>query len=180
MTVSAVLGNNSIKIRDGAMKINCGEQSDSLYAFCNTIGAYSDTVAVSLRLCKQFSTVSIRIAEAADFYCRIIGNVNGISMTTLKPTAGEFDYVMDNDSENGNWVFRMPRQSDKSITMEIRDRTDDTVVAVVPLGELLETAGYEWDADNLQDVSLDVDPVSKHITVAISTWDNGRIFEFVY
>jgi len=180
MTVSAVLGGKALDIKDGEMIINRGEQSDSLYAFCSTIGAYTDTVVVRLWLCKQFSTVNIHIEDATDYYCRIIGNVNGLSMTTLKPTEGDFSFVMDNAQAADRWAFRMPRQSDKSITMEVWDRMENTIAAIVPLGELLEEAGYDWDAENLQDVSLEVDPITKLVIVTVSPWDEGRTFEYKY
>ena len=178
LTLSAALGSGSFAFRDGALKINCGEQSDSLYAFCSTIGAYSDTVTVKLRLCKQFSTVSIDIADAADYSFRIIGNVDGLSLATLEPTEGEFCYDMPKSGNQETHIFRMPRQSDKSISLQVWDNAFAELLYEVPLGGYLDAAGYDWDADNLQDVQLSLDPLGKSVTVTVLPWEEGRTFEF--
>lgn len=124
-----------------------------------------------LRLCKQFTTVTLAFKGTEDgrdgYEIRVTGNVDGIQSPTLEPVAGPFRCVAEPDPEGG-FRFRAPRQKDN--TLEAAIYSGGGYVESIPLGELIAQAGYDWGKEDLGDIRILADLPAYTFTITVMDW----------
>ncbi len=109
---------------------------------------------------KQFAVVTVDLDEspwdAATCEIAVKGGINGISLTDLKPIKGSFYYEVPKDP-GGFRTFRLPRQTRESAAeLSLELRAPGGSPQVFDLGEYLAGAGYDWQAEDLQDVVVKI------------------------
>lgn len=148
--------------------IPLGEQCPPAYMF----GTYCDTTAdeteVDVRIHKNYCGVTVCFSSPAitEYDLMIRGDVSGYSREGV-PLTGEFGFVP--YFEKGlNSYFRLPRQNDASLRLEITTpRGSDTALA---LGSYIMQSGYDWSAEDLDDIVVYVDFVETAFTISINDW----------
>ena len=73
--------------------------------------------------------------------------------------------------------FRIPRQSDDSLSLSIRH--DGAPAGTFPLGEYIDRLGYDWGSEELQDIYVTVDLVLGLVGVSVSGWEDGAVFPII-
>ena len=206
--VSAVAFGNEIPGRawyDGGMPdrvghdgdeiwVPVGEQMDSLYGFFKMYHTRCESVLCDVELHKEFCTVSFTLGEdgyTSPYRIEVWGNVAGVSAWDLMPVQGEFRYAP--ILKNGVYQVRVPRQVDNSlelVMLEIPDQVgydgeragDDgerVVVDRLPLGEYIVRSGYDWTAEDLDDVNVALDLEMQQVTITVSGWDGVVVMDIV-
>ena len=154
-----------------------GEQAPRLYAYRADVPAYGETVTDRVSLHKQFATVAVKIVNADDgFGVTVRGNWAGLDLETLAPVDAPFLYVPQR-TEEGLWLFRMLRQGDDSLVLDITDRDGHTLP--YDLGGMIRSTGYDWRATDLDDIILGVDYVRGEVTVSVVPWEEGLVYDEV-
>ena len=158
-----------------AVTIREGEQSDRLYAYRVDVPAYGESAYDKVSLHKQYAVVAIRIDDSYNDYSVVVkSNWNGIDLTTLGPTEGPFRYSPEK-TEDKIWYFRLPRQGDDCLVMEITTQSGYTYP--YELGRLIRESGYDWNAEDLDDIILGVDYFARGISVEIVPWEEGLSYD---
>lgn len=152
-----------------------GRQSDRFYAYRADVPAFGESAYDKVSLHKQYAAVAVKVEDAGEG-CTVTvkGAWNGIDLTTLKPVAGSFSYVPETAEENV-WYFRVPRQGDDSLVMEITGGNGHTIP--YDLGGLIRDSGYDWKAEDLDDIMLGVDYVTGTVSVKVIGWEEGLIYD---
>ena len=187
------------------IRIPVGEQMDSLYGFFKMYHTRCESVLCYVELHKEFCTVSFTLGEdgyTSPYHIEVWGNVAGVSAWDLMPVLGEFRYAP--MQENGVYQVRVPRQVDNSlelVMLEIPDqvgydgeempgqsgydgeRTGDdgerVVVDRLPLGEYIAWSGYDWTAEDLDDVNVALDLEMQQVMITVSGWDGVVVMDIV-
>jgi hypothetical protein len=89
------------------------------------------------------------------------------------PINGDFFYDVEDFSAEA-WIMYVPRQTDNSLVLEINDGT--AVLKTFALGEYICASGYDWNAADLQDITVGIDYTRTKLTVSIRGWD--EVYEF--
>lgn len=152
-----------------------GEQSDRLYAYRADVPAFGETAYDKVSLHKQYAAVAIRIDDNYNDYSVVVkSGWKGLDLNTLKPVPGQFIYTPE-PTEEKVWYFRLPRQGDDSLVMEITGENGYTYP--YDLGGLIKASGYDWKAEDLDDIMLGVDYVSGKISIEVIPWQEGLVYD---
>lgn len=174
--VSACTGLNHNLPADGKLVLAEGEQMDELFVGREKLEAVRDSVACDISVHKQYALINIKVVCMSESSLpdpvTLHGNVCGLDLLSLEPVEGGFEVQM-------HPIFReycrvcVPRQLDNSLTMNIEG------FGTVPLGEYIAMMGYDWKAEDLDDLEVVVDMLETRVDIRISGWDEGRSFDWI-
>ena len=173
-------------VGDTLLRIPAGCQCDAVCAFC--VDSYTDVdddvCLVRGPLNKQFCKLTLHIADPlggnVPFSLRVSGGVDGFNIMTMSPHRGPFSYDLDPDW-SGTASVRLPRQADSSLLLELwsGDAPGSGVkVDNIPIGHLIEEAGYSWNTISLEDIDLTIDYAHATFTIYVNGWETGKSFNF--
>ena len=149
-----------------------GSQMDSLYASTRRgVDATGETAKASIFDAKQFCTIVIKLlpeGEESPFELLFRGNVAGLDLRTLRPAHGVF---RSSAQKQGPSLFslRVPRQDDASLMLDFLQ--DDKTVFSFELGRCILEMGYDWTAESLEDIELEIDYAHASISVIVGGWE---------
>ena len=173
------VGHDGIVGYDGdEIRIPVGEQMDSLYGFFRMFYTRCESVLCDVELHKEFCTVSFTLGDegySSPYDIEVWGNVAGVSAWDLMPVKGDFRYAP--VQKNGVYQVRVPRQEDNSLEMVMLD--DDDIVDSLPLGEYIARSGYDWTAEDLDDVNVALDLEMQQVMITVSGWDGVVVMDIV-
>lgn len=171
---------------DAAMKSHYvvspeGFQADSLYGFHTKVDVNEEVSYVNVSLKKQFCTVFLDIRRSAtemrDFTFRVNGNTCGFDVLNFEPVPGLFNFSATSPAGDRIVPFRIYRQMDDSISVIVYKMGG--IVGSYPLGVYIRRMGYNWDAEELQDIYVVVDLVEGQILISVEGWEEGAVFPFI-
>ena len=154
-----------------------GEQAPRLYAYRADVPAYGETVTDRVSLHKQYAAVAVKIENADDgFGVTVRGVWAGLDLETLAPVRAPFLYVPER-TEDGVLFFRVLRQGDDSLVMDIKGSGGHTIP--YDLGGMIRSTGYDWTATDLDDILLGVDYATGEVSVSVVPWEDGLVYDEV-
>ena len=168
---------NSIKVGH-LLVIAEGYECDSLYAYSDYIDCTGETAHTVVKFHKQFSTVHIGIAnsdyEPGDYFFEVKSSSCGIDLLTCEAVAGSFSCAPGLYKEK-EYCYNICRQADDSMTLTVTHYSGDKVV--FPLGSFISSIGYDWEAEDLQDIYVTLDISRGRVGVGVAGWESAEDFE---
>ena len=186
LVVSACKGLREAFSEGHQLRIPPGSEADSLYAWFGEVDATGDLAYAEVSFRKQFATVFLDIRKSADVVrsCRFLveGNSCGFDLLDFSPVEGKFrcEPVPSTGSGAGAGTivpFRIPRQGDSGLTVTIQP--EGSVPARFPLGEFIDQLGYNWKAEELQDIYVSVDLARGLVDIRVADWEDGTVFPLI-
>lgn len=178
--LSAFERKGNISLNGTCVRIASGNQCDSLYAYCDVVDCRGEFAVDTVIFHKQFATLTLQIVNPQEvtypYTMTVRGNVNGMNLSDLQPTEGEFLYSP-SLNENSLGTCRLPRQKDTSLVIDIIKTGDGTLVDTIPLGELIERTGYDWNSADLEDITITIDFAKAEIVVTVNEWQSEYTYE---
>jgi hypothetical protein len=180
--ISAISIRDSRSVKDKALLISYGDQSDSVYAFSAAVDASGESASETVDLHKQYSTVFLRFlwpedgAPSSSPGVRIKSGTNGLLIDALEPSKGAFCIELPPADIRLRQSFRIPRQTDKSLTLELFDWNTEEILDSIDLGESIDLTGYDWNAEDLQDIYIEIDYTKTDAIVTVKDWDEENSF----
>ena len=178
--VSALYSRNSRAVKDKSLVISYGDQADSIYAFSAVVDTSGEEAREYVDLHKQYSTVYLKFlwpegeSPSGIPRLKVRSGTNGLFIDALEPSKGEFCIELPGKDITQRQSFRIPRQSDKSLTLELYDRNSDKLLDDIALGVHIDETGYDWNAEDLQDIYIEVDYTKTDAVVSVKEWDDGE------
>ena len=120
-------------------------------------------------------TVVVEGVDDPPYSLTFKGNVDGYKLNGF-PSEGDFACVA-YPGEEGKLQAGLPRQLDDSLVLEVDDGS--TVLKTFALGEYIIKGGYDWTAEELQDLTVTLDYQITYIKIAISSWDNEYFYNVI-
>ena len=155
-----------------------GYECDSLYVFSELVDCTGETAQTTVKFHKQFATVNLGVTntdyEAGDYSFVVESHSCGIDMLSYAPIEGDFRCIP-RLYEDKKYQYRVPRQCDESMTLAVTHYSGDT--AIFPLGRLVSSIGYDWEAEDLQDIYIILDIARGRIGVGVAGWEDTEDFE---
>ena len=162
---------------DGRLGIDYGNECPQVYMHSSLISADGESVVERVRMRKNHCIMTIRVQSETDFPFRLEakGLVDGYE-SGGEPSNGDFMYAMYVDDE-GKCQLGLPRQTDNSLVLEVHDRTG--VLRSFALGEYVMASGYDWAAEDLQDMTVSLDYALTSVMISVEDWDEEYVFNVV-
>lgn len=159
------------------MDIPQGDECPPVYMHCSTIDARAELRREKVVPRKNFCTLGITMQSEGEcpLILEIDGNVSGYGRDG-RPAAGRFIFRPETDGQ-GRCSVRIPRQTDGSLRLRISD--EDDVLRDFALGEYIIESGYDWEAEDLEDVEITVDYAKTGVRFVIRGWEETIEFEII-
>jgi hypothetical protein len=159
---------------EGGLRIPLGAECPPVYMQSSYLDTDCELLTRQVALKKNYCRLSIYVedAEHFPFALAVRGRVSGYDQEG-KPAVGEFFYGVESVSDV-DWVLSVPRQVDDSMLLEVSD--DTAVLKTFALGEYINASGYDWNAADLQDITIGIDYTRTKLSVSIRGWD--EVYEF--
>ena len=171
----------SVDRAKGLALIPKGQQSDSLYAHHAAVDCTGEEAEDHAKLNKQFATVYMTFENGGGsakcpYDVIVRGKVDGMTLNPFEPHEGAFEFSPE-ELEPMFFQYRLPRQKDASLALDLKNRADGSIADTLPLGELIRESGYDWEKDSLEDIVITVDLGKIDIEVKVSEWKADKIYE---
>lgn len=164
------------------MVIAEGEDCPTVYLFTDSFAATGERMRRTVILRRNFCvlTVSMKTSSGVSpkrYQVTVEGSANGFGRDG-QPLEGPFRSGPF-PSSGGIASLRLPRQSgasarDLSLRIEYPDSRD---IRTFPIGEYILESGYDWAAQDLEDISVEMDFSKSGITFTIDKWKKTISFE---
>ena len=73
--------------------------------------------------------------------------------------------------------MKVPRQMDASLMLEVED--ENGISKSFAIGEYIMASGYDWNAEDLSDITVTLDYYITGVTVLVQKWDDEFVFDLV-
>ena len=161
-----MMGENGLVIPDG-------EDCPPVYMHASVTDLHCEKHVERILLRKNFCSMTIVLTEEYfPYMLKVAGNVCGYDKDG-KPVGGEFECVVEH--QDGRGCVRIPRQISDDLMLLVGD--DDTVYKAFSLGEYVEVIGYDWSAEDLEDMTVYMDYAQSRIVIEVEKWDKEYVFD---
>jgi hypothetical protein len=145
---------------------------DELFATAMQVDTQCEEAEAIPFLNKQFARIYFVFKEAEEGRLNIrleaVGNIKGADKRTLEPVQGAFGCTPD-DNPDGGYVFRAPRQKDNSLMLN-RWTADGDELPSIPLGQIIQKAGFDWTTESLGDIEILADIPASSFQITVMDW----------
>ena len=167
-------GDDGLFDPDAGLRIPEGASCPPLLSFQASVDAAPPEVRVPVILFKRYALLEIRLRdllqESLDY--SVLGDVCGYG-PDLEPLPGTFRVPLSPDGD-GRCRLVLPAQTDGSLSLCVyRYGELDRVFAI---GEYILDSGYDWEAPDLADITLEIDYVDGAARIQIDQWSKTLYF----
>ncbi len=137
---------------------------------------HRDSATVNVKPNRQSALVHFSILtngqNGGNYSIILEGDVCGTDLLTLRPVKGEFSHTVRLDKDRKS-SFYLPRQ-DKDSCLDMHIMNGGMTVDSIFLDRLILNSGYDWNADDLQDIHITYDKGRMDTTLIICDWEGNR------
>lgn len=172
--LSSFLSGDSLMVKEGT-------QMPEFYYARKQIIANREVVKDSICIRKQYSTVNLRLtnirAQDGDFSIAVLGNVSGMRISDGSLIMGKY-YIEPESSDGSYFEFRLPRQIDENLYLDLTSNgTKPPLTRSFKFGEAIGESGYDWSADDLDDIYVEIDCSKVEIHINVLDWEEEEYEE---
>lgn len=158
-----------------------GQECDSLLTHRSVVECLGETARDTVHLRRQYATVFLTIENLEEgmrypYDLVVRSGVDGFDILEGCPHAGPHSLPLAPLSE-GEYAFRVPRQLDGSLTLDLYLEGD--LIDSYPIGAHILKAGYDWDAVDLPDIRIGMDYGRSEPHIVIEPWQDGAVYDEV-
>lgn len=174
VTLVVVAGDEGLFDPEEGLRIPEGEACPPLYGLRAEYDGVQMEIPVAVALHKRHAVLDVRLRDwgqdGLDWSVR--GMVCGYG-PALEPLPGAFRVQLAPDS-GGRCRLSLPAQADGSLTLcATRFGELDRVFAI---GQYILESGYDWNAPDLADITLEIDYVDSFVRIKIDQWSKTLYF----
>lgn len=159
----------------GSFYVTSGMDFPPLYAHFSLCETNETQAFVKAEMHKHYCRVSIHFvsSDLSRYALAVKSSYCGYNADGSLVEGG-FHYRLRLDA-NGDTAFNLPRQGDASLMMEITGGVAGR--REFALGSLLKQHGYDWTAEDLDDVSLTLDFAASKLVVSSVSWETPIVLD---
>ena len=156
-----------------------GQMADTVWAHTAEVDCTGETAVDVVRMHRQFAHVTLRFldresAQGIDALS-VSTDCGGLDLLTLSPLPGDWGMTLEL-SDGGTAGFFVPRlRQDGRLVLTVTSAGKEK--DEIDLQRLLEDAGYRWDREDLDDVTVGLDFNLGVIGIRIDPWKEGQKYE---
>lgn len=156
--------------------IAAGRSFPPLYLYSSYINTAFETVTERVLMHKEHCNINIKMKAAEvpyPFSVLVEGDICGVGIDGI-PVEGPFSFAPEIRGD-GSCSVRVPRQTSSSLILEIAD--ENGVLRSFSIGEYIIESGYDWTAENLEDVDIVIDYAKTEIAFSVNGWEKTVHFD---
>lgn len=160
---------------DGRLGIDYGDECPQVYMHSSFVRVEGEKVEERVLMMKNhcIMTIQVQTEEAFPFRLEAKGNIDGYEPGG-RPSEGDFMYAMHTD-DAGICRLTLPRQTDESLVLEVHDESG--TLKTFALGEYVAASGYDWQEENLRDITVSLDYSLTRVILSVAGWRDEYVFD---
>lgn len=172
--VNVYYGEDGLSRPSSGLSIPYGNECPGVYMYSSYVDTDCEITSRKVRLYKNHCLMTVCVAdpEHFPFGLSVNGNVSGYGVEG-SPESGGFR-CRTADMDDGRWTVSVPRQKDDSLVLEVDDGT--AVLKSFALGKYISSSGYDWNAPDLEDITIGIDYTRTKLTLSVLGWE--EVYEF--
>ena len=172
IAVSGIQGGLSI---EGGLRIEEGKDCPPVYYYRTDLDTRCNSLRDTIQLHKNYSRISIQGNLSLDYSYMLAGSSCGFDKdgNILK---GRFRSSFSQDG--AGFFCRVPRQADSSLRLELH--RDGELVRSFPIGEIIEESGFDWEAEELEDIEIVLDYQDTGVGFTVDGWIHEITFYYEF
>jgi hypothetical protein len=174
VNVLAWYGGGECEVGESGLRIPYGEDCPEVYMCFFNVQVQGEVFRRTVRMKKNHCKATLYVQSEEDFPYRLVvrGDVGGYDHDGA-PSEGEFMCELVLSDDMVGWVS-LPRQRNDSLCLEVWE--GDEVLKIFTLGRYISAVGYDWSAEDLEDITLSLDYAHNIIGISIGEWDEEHHF----
>ena len=151
------------------------ESCPPVYYYKTELDARCNSLRDTIRLHKNYSKITIRGDDPAGFTYMLAGSSCGFDFdgNIIKGSFRSQFIVEDTD-----FCCRVPRQADSSLRLELYRM--GKLQRSFPIGELIAESGYDWTAEDLEDIEVCLDYQDTSVNFTVNGWTHTITFYYEF
>ena len=180
--VSVICAEEAYAYLDRKLQIPKGMDCPKVYMQTEWMETATDGVRRTVSLHKNWCNIELNMVHPE------LGS-QGMQMVSLEGNICGYDfdgsllegpfYCLSRMNSDGIFSIKVPRQRDDSLRLRLYSR-DLEELKTFPLGTCIIESGYDWTAEDLEDISVSLDFASSSIKVSTSKWKKTLNFDLKY
>lgn len=160
------------------VNISEGNECPLVYSWTDIVDTGASDVRDTVRLHKQFAKMTLILdgTEEKGTTFKIYGSVCGYD-TEWYPVPGQFLVPVNFDDVDNRCTVSLPRQFDNSL--KLLQYKNGVLIRDYCLGDYIFRSGYDWNADDLDDFSVEIECDGSVTRFKISQWKKTQTFTIV-
>ena len=173
-TLIVIAGDDGLFEADEGLRIPEGESCPPLFSFQAAVDATLPEVRVPVLLYKRHARLEVRLRDLLQESLSyvVLGSVCGYG-PDLEPLPGVFRVPLSPDGE-GRCHIVLPAQTDGSLSLCVYRYGE--LDRIFSIGEYILDSGYDWEAPDLEDITLEIDYVDGTARIKIDQWSKTLYF----
>lgn len=178
--LSSITGFEQVYYKGDSLCTRSGRSFDKIFAFKSETDCRWDTGREYVEFSKQHCVMTIKsktpVAGYYPYNMRVRSTSVGMNIYTFEPVLGDFS-AFASKNRDGTLEIILPRQYDDSMMLDIVDPNGKTEMSF-KVGMMIKAAGYNWNSEKLDDITVTIDYASMTISVEVENWterDEGTI-----
>ena len=183
---ACVVGHENLWWKQDTLTAPTGLAWGKVFLDTKQVDCSDDLAYTSFRVHKEYCQINFILVGLNDashypFDIRVRANCNGIRMRDRKPVHGRFTSYAQPENTAELFRIRIPRQEANELTADLLYRREDhdyaekDLVMTTDLGSVMESIGYNWGKEDLDDLYVTVDFVLGTFSVSIAPWKESDI-----
>lgn len=154
-----------------------GVQFPELYLQACNLDTGGERTEVEADLHKVYCKVTLYLnTEGAYPYDLMVsGGVTGYDLSG-RMVYGAFEYSPEPDN-GGVCSVCVPRQADSTLRLAIREA--DNTLREFAIGEYILASGYDWSAEDLEDIDIEIDYAKTDVSFTVNGWETTVSLEVI-
>ena len=155
--------------------IPLGQDCPRVYMSVADIETEGEVYTHKVRMCKNHCVMTLVTEGEGEFRHDLYleGSVCGYGRDGI-PEQGQFKYLLKDEDLQDGYQAVLPRQTDGSLMLKI----DDGDGRYFALGQYIISSGYDWTAEDLEDITVTIDYASTMLRLVIDGWESEYTYEF--
>ena len=160
-------------LTESGLLIPDGNDCPSIYWSLYQVGDPGEAETIVPLPRKDFCRLSVSFIGvppgAIPYDVKFVGNICGYD-ANMNPLPGQFSFTCREEC-----IVRLPRQKDASLRMDIL--SGGTTVRSFAIGHYIESCGYDWTTEDLEDLDMEINFAATTITLRSAMWTVVSYFE---
>ena len=172
IAVSGITGGMSI---NGELRIGEGNDCPPVYYYKTDLDARCNSLRDTIHLHKNYCNVIIQGDISTDFTYILAGPSCGFD---LEGNILQGSFCASFKEEGGRHGCRIPRQADASLRLDVYQGAE--MARSFPIGEIIVQSGYDWTAEDLEDIEITLDYTGTQVTFTVNGWQHQLTFYYEF
>ena len=158
------------------LKIEEGKPFPAVYYYRSELDTRCDSLRDTILLHKNHTCVTIRDNNPFEIFTYYLcGNSCGFD---FEGNVLEGPFRSRAEPNNGAYSCIVPRQGDDSLRLEVY--LGNELTRSFPIGELIVQSGFDWTAEDLEDIDLTLDYTDTQVTFTVNGWTHRLTFYYEF